>query len=134
MKKLLNFYKLEIFFLIVLLVLLSFLIYFGLFYKVKSYKSVIIYFNDNNLELKNIQPNELIYEKYNLVIFDENNSIEYPIIISGISNNKIEIINDELKKHLIDKNNLFLNSLLELKTETLSQIIYDNLVSIFLKK
>ncbi|MBU4692993.1 hypothetical protein KQ876_02075 [Mycoplasma sp. CSL7491-lung] len=134
MKKLLNFYKLEIFFLIVLLVLLSFLIYFGLFYKVKSYKSVIIYFNDNNLELKNIQPNELIYEKYNLVVFDENNSIEYPIIISGISNNKIEIINDELKKYLIDKNNLFLNSLLELKTETLSQIIYDNLVSIFLKK
>ncbi|MBN4084514.1 MAG1140 family protein [Mycoplasma sp. CSL10166] len=134
MKKLLNFYKLEIFFLIVLLVLLSFLIYFGLFYKVKSYKSVIIYFNDNNLELKNIQPNELIYEKYNLVVFDENNNIEYPIIISGISNNKIEIINDELKKYLIDKNNLFLNSLLELKTETLSQIIYDNLVSIFLKK
>ncbi|MCU4706851.1 hypothetical protein N9R85_02935 [Mycoplasma sp. CSL7503-lung] len=90
--------------------------------------------NENNLELKNIQTNQLIYDKYNLVIFDGNNSIEYQIIISDISDNKIGIINEELKKYLIDKNNLFLNSLIELKTETLSQIIYDNVISIFLKK
>ncbi|WP_396888757.1 MAG1140 family protein [Mycoplasma sp. CSL7503-lung] len=134
MKKSLNFYKIEILLLVILIVLLSFLIYFGLFYKVRSYKNVIIYLNENNLELKNIQTNQLIYDKYNLVIFDGNNSIEYQIIISDISDNKIGIINEELKKYLIDKNNLFLNSLIELKTETLSQIIYDNVISIFLKK
>ncbi|QKT05317.1 MAG1140 family protein [Mycoplasma sp. OR1901] len=134
MKKSLNFYKIEIFILLILIIVLSFLIYYGLFYKVVTYKNVIIYLNDDRIELKNIKPDELSNEKYNLIVFDEGFSRKFQITISNLNNNKIEIINDELKKYLIDKNNILLSSLLEYKIETINQIIYDNIISIFLKK